>query len=332
MKGLLAVLLAWAPAVTWEDSTGRCPASKAEPHVRDALESDASVEVVATVREAHDGEFVVDLEIREGEASTRRSLRSPACETLVDAAALIASSAAATFEVPLPPEPETTPEPEPEPPSQPASEPAEPALRPASVEPVPGPEPSPRPSGGRRTPPLGVFVRGAAAAGFGLTPRFDLGGSFAAGLSIGEARIETHAVVHAPTSTPGSPRIVAQAWSIGLRGCGGWRPPSVNRVGLLGCGGVEAGELLGSARGEQLIRASNQRSPWLGATLGAGLTLDLGRVVRLVALLDAVFTLRSAPFTIAGSEITHQATLVGPRGLLGVEVHFLGRKTQARGK
>lgn len=319
MLVLALALASLAADVSWTDHSGQCPATRGQAAVGEAAEAfdTASIEVEV---EATDDGLAATLRLQTPDGAPTRTLRSPACDTLVEAAVLITRAAAMAAFVPEPPPVE--PEPEPQPAADPVVDP--------QPEPAPGfapnastlADPSPRaePRKPRTRSPLFASLRGFGFGTFGITPGFGGGGGLAVGVGSEFWRADLSGMVAAPTDTDDDPGIQAWAWSVGARGCGtfdvlqGRLQPGV-------CGGVEVGEQLGEGTGV-LDDPSPQRGPWFGATLGPTLRAFVVPGLAVVLDVDAVVSVRRPGFRVLEGAAIHTPNVLAPRVALGLELHL----------
>ena len=90
MLALALALASLAADVSWTDHSGQCPAARGQAAVDEAAEAfdTASIEVEV---EAIDDGLAATLRLQTPDGTQTRTLRSPACDTLVEAAVLILS-------------------------------------------------------------------------------------------------------------------------------------------------------------------------------------------------------------------------------------------------
>ena len=314
MLGLSLLLVGLGADVTWTDRSGQCPDAVAVERAAAALEQG---QVAVEVRAARDGlEATLRLETPDG--VDVRTLSSPSCETLVEAAALI-TAASARAQIPAPPpepELEPTPEPEPEPTPAPEPEPTPEVLTAAAPS-----APMAPPESAAQAPMPTVILRGFGFGSFRLTPRFGGGGGLAVGVAGPHWQAEAFGTLSAPSQTLADPAIRVWGWSTGLRGCGllrrfGDRVPV--QPGL--CGAFEVGQLRGTAVGAVVARQPHQG---VVASLAAGPSLRVFIASRLavVADLEAVTVLYRPGFEIADHD-SFRTAAVSPRVSLGLELRL----------
>lgn len=295
--------------------------------------------------------FHLDLELQSPAGRDRRSLRDRRCQVLADAAAEIFATAvdpSLAVGVPpaLPPESDGTwcegPDPSdmdqststsptaspPAPPSAPA-----PALTPAPADDplaspapargapddpldAPAPAPAPPPDPLRASLRLaGVFDQGSLSGptgGLGLAFgvmrrgfRVELG---FAGLVPREARPD-------PAQPPGA-RL--SLWTATLRACGVARVRP--RLELAGCGGLEAGALLGAGFGVEAARTRAQ--PWFAVVVGPELAVPVARRSAVTLGVDAVVPLVRPLFVLDGIGPVFRAHPAAFRAVLGVQLRI----------
>ncbi|WAS92321.1 hypothetical protein [Nannocystis punicea] len=350
--GLAAALAPAGVDLEWQAPEGCPPAGDVAAATAKLLgrplnpgEAGERVHARATVTREPRG-FRLDLELQSQAGRDRRSLRDRRCQVLADAAAEILATAvdpslAPAVPPPLPPEsdgtwpeePEssdmskTTPAPTPtlfSPVAPPPAAPAPPAAPtppgPGADDPLDAPPPTPAPA----PPPdplraslrlTGVFDQGSLSGptgGLGLALgvmrrrfRVELGLS---GLAPREARLD-------PTQPPGA-RL--SLWTASLRACGvaGLRP----RLELAGCGGLEAGALLGAGFGVEDARTRAQ--PWLAMVVGPELAVPVARRVAVTLGVDAVVPIVRPLFVLDGIGPVFRANPAAFRAVLGVQLRI----------
>lgn len=356
----LALAAAFAPAgldLEWQAPEG-CPAagdvaaatSKLLGRPLDAGDPGERVRARGVVAREARG-FHLDLELQSPAGRDRRSLRDRRCQVLADAAAEIFATAidpSLAVGVPpaLPPEPDGTwreghdpsdinqgtPPPlaaaspatasSPAPASAPApalsraDDPlAPPPAAPAPVaadDPLDAPPPDPSRASLRLT---GMFDQGSLSGptgGLGLALgvmrrgfRVELG---FAGLVPREARPD-------PAQPPG---VRLSLWTATLRACGvaGVRP----RLELAGCGGVEAGALLGAGFGVEAARTRAQ--PWFAVVVGPELAVPVARRLAVTLGVDAVVPVVRPLFVLDGVGPVFRAHPAAFRAVLGVQLRI----------
>ncbi|PCC72536.1 hypothetical protein SAMN02745121_08750 [Nannocystis exedens] len=299
--------------------------------------------------------FRLDLELQSPAGSERRSLRDRRCQVLADAAAEIVATAvdpslAAGVPPALPPESDGTwpeepapsdinqstlqsasaPAPPPAPAPAPAAAPApvaadDPLAAPLAAharadDPLDGPTPPPAPA-----PPPDPW-----RASLRLASVFDQGslsgptGGFAVALGVMRRRfrVELGAAGLAPRETRPDPTLAAGArlslWTATLRACGvaGIRP----RLELVGCGGLEAGALLGAGLGVEGARTRAQ--PWFAVVVGPELAVPLTRGVAVTLGADAVVPVVRPLFVLDGVGPVFRANPAAFRAVLGVQLRI----------
>ncbi|MBV1862697.1 MAG: hypothetical protein KUG77_30020, partial [Nannocystaceae bacterium] len=114
MLVLALALSSLAADVSWIDHSGECPASRGQVALDAAAQKFDGASIDVEVDTTDDG-LAATLRLETPNGTQTRTLQSPACDTLVEAAVLITRAAAMAAIVPGPPaepEPEAVPEPE----------------------------------------------------------------------------------------------------------------------------------------------------------------------------------------------------------------------------
>jgi len=298
--------------VSWTDHSGRCPAAEGRTAIETAAAGFDSARISVEVDEAPGGlSATMRLETEDG--ADTRTLQSPSCGTLVEAAALI-TAAAARASVPPPP-PAAVPDEPPPPLETPAPTPVEP-----TPEPTPAAAPAPEPSLALRP-----TLRASGFTTYGLTPRWSGGGSLGAGLAGEHWRVEATAELLAPSRTKVVPGIRAWGWSAGVRGCGTLGPYTAGIAWQPGlCAGAEAGQLVGRSTGDVVINRHTHVGVWAAASAGPSLRAFVLPRLALALDAEAVVILYRPGFAI-GDEPKFQVPVVAPRVSLGLELWFGAR-------
>ena len=312
---LLALTLAGpAPVdVDWHgDPT--CPSDQdfkndLETHLRGG---EATTQVHARVDVARAADlWSLELTLTTPDGASTRRLTGASCAAVSAAAAFITALVVdpALLTRAAPPEPSPDPTPKPEPPREPNPIPP----RQTPLTPPPPPRSTPRPRGFLR------IAGGLEALGM---PRVGPQFNPAVGVLGQRWRVEATALYRAPTraatDTPGVGGLV-RLWSIGLRGCG---VPSVRRLELPLCLGVEAGQAIGDGDGDRLSRSQRARLPWLAAVVSPALVWAPSRSFAVWAGLDAAIALIPGTFAVAGFGDVHRIGPVSLRAGLGLEWRF----------
>lgn len=219
----------------------------------------------------------------DGVVHIEREVTAPSCETLADAVALVTVVALDPFAITPPIERRVPPDPAPLRSEPRATEPVPPARAPE--------EPSVAPR--RRSLPeaaLRVEVGGSAfalpqpGAVLGLAPVVD----------VGRLRLELPVRWRVPYDEP-APRDVEvrmQQLTVGPRACG---VPRRGAIGLLLCGGLDAGLVAARGRGAALAREQTAIEPWLAVTAAVGVRWRVNRRFATWAIVEgAVSALRPA--------------------------------------
>lgn len=250
-------------------------------HVADAIASVTPSTVGVRVEVVRDGaELVAEVAIAGVDGPLTRTLRSPSCESIVEAVALLAQLAGESHplvEVP-PPQPiaaEGDPGVDPVPPTVPppdtgaAAPPRETRARPTPI--------SPR-----------AELRAAAIVGAGTVPRIDAGARATIGIVTRWMHVELGGQYLAPLSTTavdGGVRLRVQAWAVIVRACP-TLPLLEGRLELGICGIVGAGQIRGSADGPALRASGRGAQPMLLLAIGPELAVAVARRVRVFAGLE----------------------------------------------
>lgn len=180
-------------------------------------------------------------------------------------------------------------------------------------------------------------VRGFGRVGWGVTPRFDVGGGLALGLTWRRVRAEAFGGAVAPTEEPIEllPGAVARVfgWSVGVRGCGiAWAGPDAREtVTLPICAALEAGQIIGRGDGTGLQDADTYRGPWVGARVGPAVVVKLARVLSLVADVELLTAFARPGFTVRGADEVYRLRPAGVSATIGIELHFPRRISGAGG-
>jgi len=309
-------MLATAPAeVTWIDRSGECPEETGRAAVLQAAEGFGDALIAVEVDAVAEG-LSATIRLQTPDGTEVRALQSPACSTLIEAAALITQTAAHTQVPPAPPASESDPEPiappAPSPPAHPP-EPEEPKQAPAS---------QPSPEAPQTTPDLRGSIRGFGFAAFGVTPRLGGGAGLAAGVAAVHWQAEVLGEYWAPTRTADTPGVRVWGWSAGLRGCGHLGPFGAVQPGL--CASLAAGRLVGDAVGD-VDNPRQHTDTWMSASLGP--SLRVFGVPRFALVLDAevVAVLYRPGFSLSdgnGSRPVFRSASVAPRVALGLEIRL----------
>ncbi len=281
-------------SLEWDAPPG-CPSSE---QVREAVATRIdpdTVAIFARVRADVGGALEADVEIVAASGATRRTLRSPACASIVDAIVLLAEITAAR----LPTRSAlVTTSPAVQPPPTPRDE-VEPVTTDA---PAATPAPTPRASEPPR-PRARVRARLIAGPwiGGGTLPRIDVGGRVAVGLAARRIWAELGALGFAPQRRRPQDGVEVQlaAWAAGARVCP-TVPLPVAWLALGLCASAQLGAIEGRARGASLQQATAARQPWLRLGAGPELALGANRWVRGVVAVDVGGNPLRAGFGIAG--------------------------------
>lgn len=304
----------------------------------------------------NDGQWELDLELRDPEGRTsRRHLEGSACETVLDAGALIVATGIDPTVAPVAdrvrapsasgsPADEATPVDPPTPEDEaslpdstskapdraPAQDPETPTLEatqtPTSEETLPAStpnaptsdEPVPRSAGSAR---FRGFVQASAGVSGGVLPGTGFVLEAAAGVLRRHWRVELYgrhrlAREFAASSDPEVGGRLS-LWAVGGRGCGVLR---FARLEAPLCLGVEGGQLIGEGFGFEGARRTAQ--PWAGVTAVPGLAFVATPVIAVVARAELGVSLVRPQFVIDNLETLHQTGRVFGRGFIGLEGRF----------
>ncbi len=330
--GLSAAVVHAGPLYTLEwEAPAECPDAAAARASIDGLLGDApepEAPVHAQVRiTAVDGGH--HLALRLSQADGVREIDAPTCAELAETATVIVAIAIDPG-VLTRVEPEPEPEPEPERPP----DPVEIATPPARAEPVTvaplgtidAPPPKPRTPSRREFPPPVAIVSFVVGPDVGTLPRTS--GHFGvwagpawrnATLELGGAYVVRRPV---PSSNAPSVGILAQAWSLGARGC---YSRLRRRVGFGLCASVRAGAV--HARGDGELTPRSARQPWVG--LGPGVMLLVAVRPRLAVSLgvDALYAAARGGFRTEPSGTVARPWPVTFQGAAGIRWRSLtGRR------
>ncbi|MBX7077679.1 MAG: hypothetical protein K1X88_00745 [Nannocystaceae bacterium] len=284
--------VAAAEGLRW-DAPPVCPSAAAVREAVAARLDPSAVTIVARVWPDEGGALEAEVEITASGGATRRTLRSPACESIVDAIVLLAEVTAAT----LPSRSELVPTPVPAPERVPppaidtavprvAELPARPPIAPAAA----------RPRGRVRARLLaGVWIGG------GTLPRIDAGVRVGVGLITRRIAADLGALGLLPQRLRPHEGVDVQlgAWALGARVCP-TIPLPVAWLGLGLCASAHAGAIEARARGASVSGASAGRQPWLRLGAGPELTLGTNRWLRGIVALDAGGNPFRAGFSVGG--------------------------------
>lgn len=305
-----------AAEVSWTDHSGRCPASEGRVAIESAAEAFSSARVSVEIDAAPEG-LTATLRLETADGIDTRTLQSPSCGTLVEAAALITEAAAranvppppaaAPEEPPAPVEETVAPEPVPEPPPRPATAPS-------------GPAPEPPPS-----PALSPTLRASGFATYEITPRWSGGAALGVGLAGEHWHAEATGSFIAPSRTAQTPGVRVWGWSGGLRACGTLGPYTAGiPLEPALCASAEAGQLFGRSTGETVVNRSPHVGTWAAAAIGPSLRAFVRARVAIVLDAEAVAVLYRPGFALDEVPV-FQSAIVAPRVSLGLLLRFGGR-------
>jgi hypothetical protein len=269
------------------------------------------------------------LEVVEGDARSRRSVRGASCEEVVDALALIAA-------VTLDPDASTAPI---------AIEPSQPAppTKPEATSSIPAPSPSARPSSPRVSQRaargsswrLGAGVRGMFTEGLAPDPLFGFG-VFASARLAGEGSVFEPTVLVGGwlarsgefDATVGDRRLgTAQfRWLAGdIMGCV-LRLPAEGTFAARPCLGFEAGQLTG--KGRAAANSAEESATWLAVTANAKLDWVVFERLQLDLIAGGFLPLSRDEFFFepapgaAEGVVVHEVPPVGLRAWIGLSTVF----------
>jgi hypothetical protein len=272
------------------------------------------------------GSYAATVVVRNSDGETRREFAAPDCETVADAAALVLAVALDPVGVSVglselgPSEPAAS-EPTPTGPSVPEEPPVEPDPS-VEAEPIELPPAITRASDSladERPRNLGVGVRVLGGGGYGPTNTgyATIGGTLA--LLGPRWRVEIGGLWAIPRVV----RVDAgfggrfDSWAVIGRGC---FAPSIRRLELPLCGGVELGSVRG--RGLDELPISGRASfLWIALAVAQGLWFSPIERVGIGVEVDLAVPLNRGVFAIESSEI-QQIAAVTVRGLAGVELRW----------
>jgi hypothetical protein len=315
------VSLAWLLAVpfVW-DAPQECPGQEevAAEVARLLEDSAAQVEdrwAVARARQEPDG-WSVRVWVTDGASMFEREVATPTCEEAARAAAVIASMALAPDG-----------EPEREPPPAPEPEDLDAILEEIEQRPPRPTTPDPPSEPELEIPPPIAGLQIVGLAGVGALPTVDGGIRIAPVVVWPRARLELGLSYFARrlVSFGDDDRASFQMFTAGVRGC---FAPSRGRFEFPLCGGLEAGAMIGDARGFRFLHASTR--PWVAVASGAGMLVRLGRRrpprgrgdnFALYVGFEPWVSLLRPPHVGLDGEV-HRSALAGIRGVLGLEVRF----------
>jgi hypothetical protein len=309
--------------VRW-DAPASCPA---QDEVVAAIAARVPIDAIGVQArvEERGGELVADVVIDSAHGTTKRTLQSPSCASLVDALVLLAQVAAEPS--PLVPAPIETPPPE-EPPAQPVEPPTtapevaprEPTIaQTSSATPPLAKSDAPK----RRGADLRFRTAAAAIVGGGTLPGIDLGVRGLVGLATRWVHADVGALYLGPRRAPdpaAAVHVTIDAWAVVARVCPVIPLPS-RRVELSACLVATAGQLRGSSEGSGLRVPKHGTQPFVRIAIAPELAIVVHPRVRLVASVEAGGHVARPGFGIAGDRVW------APRkwavhGLAGLEVRL----------
>jgi hypothetical protein len=259
--------------------------------------------VVIDARVTRDGEkFVLALQVKAPSGAIDKTMRADDCRVLASAVALVVAVLLDPTAVVETVERERA---------------AVPVVPPPVPEPA-KPEPKPRPP--KRKFEVQGLLRPFVAGSFGPLPRFGVATGGIAGVRIGRARVEVHAIWEAPQQAD-APGVDAGAtfdlWAVGPRGC---FAPRWRTLEVPVCGGGEIGQIRG--RGSGLSVARSAHATWAALTAGATLLWVPLRWIAVGGGVDGVVALTRPSFVVDDVGLVHRPRPAGVRIHAGLEVRF----------
>lgn len=337
LSALAVALRATAPdAASVVQDGERCPTMSLSDRTADYLGRPASgVSVKATLTRRDD---LWSLRLRIDD--TERVFSAPHCDTVIDAGAFVVAT---TIDPSVSDLAAGEPEPQSKPQRPEVVSPRVGATPAAAVEPVePPPTLSSRSSRSAPLPPPStapngvVFIAGAdvgvqfgslPGAGLWVTPSLGVGGPRWRALVTGGFRTRSRALAPSDPGDGDAPDAGGDlgVWALGIRGCG---LPAVGRPRLAVplCGGVEAGQLLGSGFG--FSSAQNTTLPWLAITASPGVAFVPTPRLSLVLAGEFGVAPLAGQFVIDGLGPVHRVGRVFGRFTVGAQVRFGARQTR----
>jgi hypothetical protein len=285
--------------------------------------ADAAWSAHARVDEVDDG-FALTLSVDTDRGQTSRSLRSPSCDSLARAAALViavdldpvavAQGLAESESVPPPLPAPTQAAPDPSPPRR-----ASPPSRPRTPRPPPSPP--------LDAPPARAVHMGArpeASLGTGLLP--GLGGAAVGGALVlfgaRPWRVEAGGAYRFARTAPADGRDDAggELWiaSAIARGCGVLRPGPLQ---LPICGGLELGAVHGEGFGPA-VQSQSSTQLWVALVPSVAVLWSPRPWVGLYARVEAALSVRRPAVHLDGIGEVYRVGAVGASGSIGVEMRF----------
>ncbi len=307
---------AFSGAVRWDAPQG-CP-TQAEVEARIAARVPIErVRVQARVAASGEG-FAAEVAIESVHGSSTRTLASPSCESVADALVLlthVAAESQPTYARITLPAPELAVEP-----PQPTDELS---VRPRAAAAV-GAQPPPPPRADRPRSRARATIGIAAIVGAGTLPRLDTGVHGSIGIAARFGRAELGALYLAPqdAAVKGHDASVRMdAWGVVLRLCPAIPLPT-RRLQLSICAAASGGSLRGTASGNDLAVTRRGGQPWVRATAGPELAIEVHRRVLLVATFEGGGHVVRPGFVIAGHGRVWAPQRWAAHGLVGMQVRL----------
>ena len=271
-----------------------------------------------------------ELTLKIGDAGGRRTLRAASCEELSKTAALIVAMTIdpsigdvavvegdATQRIPEPTESSSPPEPKG--PREGAVLSTTPSQPPNASPQSPNDSPESPNTSPQSPNPLAFVGRLQAGPAFGPLP--SLTGSLALGLGVAGRAWRVEGVgqywipVRSEPAAGSDAQVLAQLWSVGVRGC---YEPGLSSVVFPLCGGIDAGMMIG--RGREVDRPRSAQTAWAAAVGSAGVLWWFSHHVGLGGQVDAHAALHRPAFRIDPGLEAHVARPGGVQGLFGLFV------------
>ncbi|HWB75092.1 MAG TPA: hypothetical protein VG755_09045 [Nannocystaceae bacterium] len=323
----LSAVLGLEPArgvVRW-DAPASCPAQDEVVAAIGARVPIDAIGVQASVEEK-DGELVAEVVIDSAHGTTKRTLQSPSCASLVDALVLLAQVAAepspfVPAPIAEPPIAEPPAEPIEAPTTAPEVAPSEPAIAATSTTAAP-PANDDAPQRPRADPRFRIAA--AAIVGAGTLPGIDLGVRGVVGIATRWVHADVGALYLGPRRIDprDDVRVTIDAWGLLARVCP-VIPLPLRRLELSACAVATVGQLRGRADGTGLRDGKRDTQPFVRVAIAPELGVVLHPRVRLVGAVEVGghvarpgFALRGGP----GRVWAPQRWAV--HGLVGVELRL----------
>ena len=309
--------------VRW-DAPASCPA---QDEVVAAIGQRVPIDAIGVQArvEEQGGELVAEVVIDSAHGTTKRTLQSPSCASLVDALVLLAQVAAEPSPfVPAPIAEPPTEEPPAEPIEAPTTAPAIGASAPTSAPTVTDEAPPP-PKTKRRAEPR-FRIAAAAIVGAGTLPGIDLGIRGVVGIATRWVHADVGALYLGPrrVDVRDDVRVAIDAWGLVARVCP-VIPLPLQRLELSACLVATAGQLRGAASGSGVRGGTNDTQPFVRGAIAPELAVVLHRRVRLIASVEVGGHLVRPGFKLEGRRPDPRVWAPQPwavHGLVGIEVRL----------